>query len=52
MDKLTVLQNLAFGNESSAKIFKAFADPPTTSLQRLKVHTLRVLHLIQIVVLV
>lgn len=36
MDKLTVLQNLAFGNESSAKIFKAFADPPTTSLQRLK----------------
>lgn len=37
MDKLTVLQNLAFGNESSAKIFKAFADPPTTSLQRLKV---------------
>ena len=44
MDKLTVLQNLAFGNESSAKIFKAFADPPTTSLQRLKVHTLRVLH--------
>lgn len=36
MDKLTVLQKLAFGNESSAKIFKAFADPPTTSLQRLK----------------
>ncbi|CAH8358684.1 unnamed protein product [Eruca vesicaria subsp. sativa] len=36
MDKLTVLQKLAFSNESSAKIFKAFADPPTTSLQRLK----------------
>ncbi|CAH2072540.1 unnamed protein product [Thlaspi arvense] len=36
MDKLTILQMLAFANESSAKIFKAFADPPTTSLQRLK----------------
>ncbi|VVB14891.1 unnamed protein product [Arabis nemorensis] len=36
MDKLTILQKLAFANESSAKIFKAFADPPTTSLQRLK----------------
>ncbi|EFH50077.1 phosphatidylinositolglycan class O (PIG-O) family protein [Arabidopsis lyrata subsp. lyrata] len=36
MDKLTILQKLAFANRSSAKIFKAFADPPTTSLQRLK----------------
>jgi phosphatidylinositol glycan class O len=36
MDKLTILQTLAFANDSSAKIFKAFADPPTTSLQRLK----------------
>ncbi|EOA22754.1 hypothetical protein CARUB_v10003466mg [Capsella rubella] len=36
MDKLTILQKLAFANDSSAKIFKAFADPPTTSLQRLK----------------
>jgi len=37
MDKLKILQTLAFANDSSAKIFKAFADPPTTSLQRLKV---------------
>lgn len=41
MDKLTVLQKLAFAQDSSsstsAKIFKAIADPPTTSLQRLKV---------------
>ncbi|CAN1842404.1 GPI ethanolamine phosphate transferase 3 [Linum perenne] len=36
MDKLPVLQNLAFTQSSSAKIFKAIADPPTTSLQRLK----------------
>ncbi|ESQ41710.1 hypothetical protein EUTSA_v10012592mg [Eutrema salsugineum] len=36
MDKLTILQKLASANDSSAKIFKAFADPPTTSLQRLK----------------
>ncbi|CAN1345016.1 GPI ethanolamine phosphate transferase 3 [Linum perenne] len=36
MDKLPVLQNLAFTESSSAKIFKAIADPPTTSLQRLK----------------
>lgn len=36
MDKLRVLQKLASVNGSSARIFKAFADPPTTSLQRLK----------------
>ncbi|KAJ8769948.1 hypothetical protein K2173_009030 [Erythroxylum novogranatense] len=36
MDRLTVLQNLASTNGSSARIFKAIADPPTTSLQRLK----------------
>ncbi|MCL7036927.1 hypothetical protein MKW94_014917 [Papaver nudicaule] len=36
MDKLQVLQNLASDEKSSAKIFKALADPPTTSLQRLK----------------
>ncbi|KAF2321987.1 hypothetical protein GH714_005233 [Hevea brasiliensis] len=36
MDKLPVLQRLAFKQGSSAKIFKAIADPPTTSLQRLK----------------
>ncbi|CAI0428691.1 unnamed protein product [Linum tenue] len=36
MDKLPVLLNLAFTEGSSAKIFKAIADPPTTSLQRLK----------------
>ncbi|CAI0554908.1 unnamed protein product [Linum tenue] len=36
MDKLPVLQNLAFTQGSSTKIFKAIADPPTTSLQRLK----------------
>ncbi|KAJ4833712.1 hypothetical protein Tsubulata_038620 [Turnera subulata] len=36
MDRLTVLQNLASTRRSSAKIFKAIADPPTTSLQRLK----------------
>lgn len=37
MDKLQVLQELASQNPSSARIFKAIADPPTTSLQRLKV---------------
>ncbi|XP_010549800.1 PREDICTED: GPI ethanolamine phosphate transferase 3 [Tarenaya hassleriana] len=36
MDKLPILQKLAYANGSSAKIFKAYADPPTTSLQRLK----------------
>ncbi|KAK1317121.1 hypothetical protein QJS10_CPA05g00052 [Acorus calamus] len=36
MDKLTVLQRLALEESSSAKIFKAIADPPTTSLLRLK----------------
>uniref|UniRef100_A0A2P2LDQ4 GPI ethanolamine phosphate transferase 3 isoform X1 n=1 Tax=Rhizophora mucronata TaxID=61149 RepID=A0A2P2LDQ4_RHIMU len=36
MDRLTVLQKLASSEGSSAKIFKAIADPPTTSLQRLK----------------
>ncbi|KAL8258655.1 hypothetical protein R6Q59_026608 [Mikania micrantha] len=34
MDKLQVLHKLA--SESAARIFKAIADPPTTSLQRLK----------------
>lgn len=37
MDKLRVLQKLASERGSSARIFKAIADPPTTSLQRLKV---------------
>ncbi|CAL9048922.1 uncharacterized protein LOC103978910 isoform X1 [Musa acuminata AAA Group] len=36
MDKLRVLQKLASAEGSSARIFKAIADPPTTSLQRLK----------------
>ncbi|KAJ4981905.1 hypothetical protein NE237_032742 [Protea cynaroides] len=36
MDKLQVLQKLASDERSSARIFKAIADPPTTSLQRLK----------------
>ncbi|XP_050208690.1 uncharacterized protein LOC126659389 isoform X2 [Mercurialis annua] len=36
MDKLSVLQKMAFKEGSSARIFKAIADPPTTSLQRLK----------------
>ncbi|KAH9726384.1 GPI ethanolamine phosphate transferase 3 [Citrus sinensis] len=35
MDKLQVLQKLA-STKRSARIFKAIADPPTTSLQRLK----------------
>lgn len=37
MDKLRVLHKMASERGSSAKIFKAIADPPTTSLQRLKV---------------
>ncbi|CAM8932812.1 unnamed protein product [Rhodiola kirilowii] len=36
MDRLTVLQNLALMHPSRAKIFKFIADPPTTTLQRLK----------------
>lgn len=36
MDKLQVLHEYASKNQSTAKIFKAIADPPTTSLQRLK----------------
>ncbi|KAL3835129.1 hypothetical protein ACJIZ3_009865 [Penstemon smallii] len=36
MDKLKVFHELASQNQSSARIFKAIADPPTTSLQRLK----------------
>ncbi|KAG9460009.1 hypothetical protein H6P81_004517 [Aristolochia fimbriata] len=36
MNKLEVLQKLAFEERISARIFKAIADPPTTSLQRLK----------------
>ncbi|KAL4573203.1 hypothetical protein LXL04_020002 [Taraxacum kok-saghyz] len=36
MDKLKVLHKLASDPESAARIFKAIADPPTTSLQRLK----------------
>nr|GME03260.1 GPI ethanolamine phosphate transferase 3 [Ipomoea batatas] len=36
MDKLPVLHKLATRPGSSARIFKAIADPPTTSLQRLK----------------
>ncbi|XP_050271898.1 uncharacterized protein LOC126715366 [Quercus robur] len=36
MDKLKVIQRLASERGSSARIFKAIADPPTTSLQRLK----------------
>ncbi|XP_041007365.1 GPI ethanolamine phosphate transferase 3 isoform X2 [Juglans microcarpa x Juglans regia] len=36
MDKLRVIQKLASERGSSARIFKAIADPPTTSLQRLK----------------
>lgn len=37
MDKLPVLQKLASTKGSLARIFKAISDPPTTSLQRLKV---------------
>ncbi|GAV85690.1 Phosphodiest domain-containing protein [Cephalotus follicularis] len=36
MDRLKVLQRMASREGSSAQIFKAIADPPTTSLQRLK----------------
>ncbi|KAL6578210.1 hypothetical protein OROMI_010538 [Orobanche minor] len=36
MDKLQVLHEFSSQNRSSSKIFKATADPPTTSLQRLK----------------
>ncbi|KAK9050932.1 hypothetical protein SSX86_027557 [Deinandra increscens subsp. villosa] len=36
MDKLQVLHKLASQSSSAARIFKALADPPTTSLQRLK----------------
>ncbi|KZV27431.1 GPI ethanolamine phosphate transferase 3-like [Dorcoceras hygrometricum] len=36
MDRLQVLHEYASQNQSTAKIFKAIADPPTTSLQRLK----------------
>ncbi|KAK7388107.1 hypothetical protein VNO78_22912 [Psophocarpus tetragonolobus] len=36
MDKLPVLKNAASSRPLSARIFKAIADPPTTSLQRLK----------------
>ncbi|KAK7363376.1 hypothetical protein VNO77_05517 [Canavalia gladiata] len=36
MDRLQVLKNVASARPSSARIFKAIADPPTTSLQRLK----------------
>ena len=39
MDKLQVMHDLAAWNHSSTRIFKAIADPPTTSLQRLKVNT-------------
>ncbi|RAL47464.1 hypothetical protein DM860_011202 [Cuscuta australis] len=36
MDKLHILHKLATRPGTSARIFKAIADPPTTSLQRLK----------------
>ncbi|KMT11998.1 hypothetical protein BVRB_5g099600 [Beta vulgaris subsp. vulgaris] len=36
MDKLQVIQKLAAEAGSTSRIFKAIADPPTTSLQRLK----------------
>ncbi|MED6205700.1 hypothetical protein PIB30_020139 [Stylosanthes scabra] len=36
MDKLEVLKDVVSKNPTSARIFKAIADPPTTSLQRLK----------------
>lgn len=41
MDKLRVLQQLSKEENSSARIFKFVADPPTTTLQRLKVPNLR-----------
>lgn len=37
MDKLRVLQRLTEEERNSARIFKFVADPPTTTLQRLKV---------------
>ncbi|GAU22458.1 hypothetical protein TSUD_123450 [Trifolium subterraneum] len=36
MDKLQVLKNMSSSQPPSAEIFKVIADPPTTSLQRLK----------------
>ncbi|KAL3691933.1 hypothetical protein R1sor_005584 [Riccia sorocarpa] len=36
MDKLPVLQRLVAEDNSTARIFKFLADPPTTTLQRLK----------------
>ncbi|KAJ4802575.1 GPI ethanolamine phosphate transferase 3 [Rhynchospora pubera] len=39
MDRLPSLQHLASTHPSSSRIFKAIADPPTTSLQRLKALT-------------
>uniref|UniRef100_A0A7N0ZXE6 GPI ethanolamine phosphate transferase 3 n=1 Tax=Kalanchoe fedtschenkoi TaxID=63787 RepID=A0A7N0ZXE6_KALFE len=36
MDRLKVLQDLALTQPSRARIFKFIADPPTTTLQRLK----------------
>lgn len=43
MDKLEVLQKLASDERMNSRIFKAIADPPTTSLQRLKVQFIIVL---------
>ena len=43
MDKLQVLQKLAANEKTSARIFKALADPPTTSLQRLKVTGIQII---------
>ncbi|XP_078168361.1 alkaline-phosphatase-like family protein isoform X2 [Carex rostrata] len=39
MDRLSLLQHLASTQPNSSRIFKAIADPPTTSLQRLKALT-------------
>ncbi|KAG6546008.1 hypothetical protein Mapa_012671 [Marchantia paleacea] len=36
MDKLSILQRLVEEQDSTARIFKFIADPPTTTLQRLK----------------
>lgn len=48
MDKLRVLQRLASSENVTARIFKAIADPPTTSPQRLKVmHFQRLLHFVR-----
>ncbi|CAD6239125.1 unnamed protein product [Miscanthus lutarioriparius] len=46
MDKLQVLQKLAADEKTSARIFKALADPPTTSLQRLEVDNGVIEHLL------